>query len=145
MPLLNNLKIRTKLVAAFGLILIMTVVVGLFAIQRLHGLENQTERMNALFEQFSHRAATLSHATRWAYPVFGEAQALIMYLQTDDFDEQQSLYRRFEENGKEFARIQASIKEEETGGGASGCGQTDRHPGRRRGVRAGHPRGPGRF
>ncbi len=112
MSLLNHLKIRTKLAAAFGLILIMTVGVGFFAIHRLHGLGKQTERMNALFEQFSHRAATLTHATRWAYPVFGEAQALIMYLQEEDFEKQQLLYRRFGENGKEFARIQAAIKEE---------------------------------
>ncbi len=112
MLLLDKLKIGTKLGVAFGLILVLTVGVGSFAIHRLHKLAQQTEGINALFDQFSHRATTLNHATQWAYPVFGEAQALILYLQEEDFEKQQSLYRRFEQYGKEFVRIQTAIKEE---------------------------------
>ncbi|MEK7679740.1 MAG: methyl-accepting chemotaxis protein, partial [Deltaproteobacteria bacterium] len=61
-------------------------------------------------EKYAGRTTTLYYTVLWAYPVFREAEALGMYLQTEDHEEQQAMYKRFEEYGAEFARISGEIK-----------------------------------
>ncbi len=107
---IKNMKIRWKLVSGFGAVLLVTVGVGLFAVQSLRQVAVQTEVTDGLLNDYMNRSATLTQAITWAYPVFRESEALMLYLQSEDYDEQQVLYRRFKTHGDEFVRINEEIK-----------------------------------
>lgn len=110
MGFFRDMKIRWKLACCFGFVLLLTIFVGLFAIIRLNGVASRVNTIDELLEKYANRTTTLYYTVLWAYPVFREAEALGMYLQTEDYGEQQAMYKRFEEYGAEFARISGEIK-----------------------------------
>ncbi|MCR4288363.1 MAG: HAMP domain-containing protein, partial [Deltaproteobacteria bacterium] len=110
MGFFRDMKIRWKLACCFGFVLLLTIFVGLFATIRLNGVASRVNTIDELLEKYANRTTTLYYTVLWAYPVFREAEALGMYLQTEDNGEQQAMYKRFEEYGAEFARISGEIK-----------------------------------
>ncbi|MDX1762829.1 MAG: methyl-accepting chemotaxis protein [bacterium] len=110
LKLIRNMKIGWKVFSGFGAVLLIMLGVGLFAVQSLRTVAGQTEINDGLLNDYMNRSATLTQAIGWAYPVFREAEALMLYLQSEDYEEQQALYKRFQIHGEEFARINETIK-----------------------------------
>jgi methyl-accepting chemotaxis protein len=110
MKFFKNLKIRWKLISGFSMVLLVTMGVGLFAVHNLRKVAVQSEVTDELLGDYIARTETLRNAMEWAYPVFREAESLMLYLQSDDYDEQQVLYQKFRTHGEEFARINEEIK-----------------------------------
>jgi len=109
MKFFNKLKVRSKIASGFALILVLALGVGLIAIIRLNGVARQSRMAGELLKRYSNRTRTLHYAVSWGYPVFRESESLITYLQSEDYDEQQRLYKRFQQNGREFDRIADAI------------------------------------
>ena len=110
MKFIYNMKIRSKLVVGFSLIVLITIGVGLFAAMSFSRLAAETELSDRLLDTYGKRTETLYYAMRWGYPVFREAEALMLYSQTDDFDEQQTLFEMFGAAGREFREIREEIR-----------------------------------
>jgi len=111
MKFFNNLKVRWKIASGFGVILVLTLGVGLFAVLHLNGVASKTRQVDQLLNQYSNRTRTQHHAVTWGYPVFRESGSLIRYLQSDDYEEQQRLYEEFQKNGSAFTEIAGLIRE----------------------------------
>lgn len=108
--LLNNIKIRSKLFFGFGLVLLITIGISVFAVINLSGLADKIESSNRYLDTFESRTETLSQAIMWGYPVFKEAEALMHYVQSDDPVEQQTLFKDFQNAGAEFLRVNTQVK-----------------------------------
>lgn len=106
----NQMKIRWKLISAFGLILFITIGALIFSIVRLNNLGSQVDKTGKLIEKYGKRTDSLYHAVQWGYPALREAQSVTTYIKSDDPDEQYTLFKRFENAGKEFKRINKLVK-----------------------------------
>ncbi len=114
MLLFRNMKIKWKLAFSFGAVLFLTLFVGVFSLIKLNGVTHQAGAIGGLLERYSNRTAILHDSILWGYPVFKESEALGMYLQSENLNEQKALFVKFEEYGKEFSRIGDKLKKRDT-------------------------------
>jgi len=113
-----NLSIKSRLISGFGLLIFIIVCFGGYFHYEMNeiirGQNNIGQAMQKLTHSEAAEAQILSAellALSWAQPVLEEKAALMEYVISEDEDEQQALFARFNQLGIKINKVGNSISE----------------------------------
>jgi len=113
-----SFTIRNRLLLGFGLV-IMVLLSGIlytvFGLQSILQTNNNISKAMDIFtasnEAESQMSATQILALKWGYPVLKERAALLTYVQSQDDDEQQQLFKQFGDYSTEIIHVGEQLSE----------------------------------
>ena len=113
-----NMTIKGRLIFGFGLIITLLIGVGGFSIFEMKDIRADQKEISTSMVRLTHseelegqivRAELL--ALTWVQPVLEEKAALMEYVMSEDEDEQQALFAKFNQLGIKINKVGDSISE----------------------------------